>query len=491
MNDATFFTAKDGSLTCRYNGIMLHSAYSPQKEAERFVDSQVIPFIPKYIIILEPAIGFCSEYFKKKIPSAKVCAIRFSNEFSKFNNKFDFVFNLFEPDFEARLFNTLGEEGLFSSLFFTWPASAKIFQAEEKVALSKIKKQLNLAQTVLFTHNSFARRWFLNFVNIVSRIEKTQTLKKTNFPIVLCASGPSLQSSVKKLKELENNLFIIAVSSALNVLLKNNLVPDLVISTDGGFWAKKHLYPLKKNKIPLALAIEANLPQILFSELSIIPLIYSDGMESAFIKKTDINYVIVQRNGTVSGTAAELALSLTENLVFMCGLDLEAGCGIQHSQPNILEDENSATDNFFCPKETRISKSRCNSSSLRIYREWFCNLNEKKWQRFFRLSDNYKYSSNLGRIKDANFDFLKENLLKMNYSKSPSAFFSVPRKIDNKKNKEILKSFVLKNENSKEWLKNNFPLDFLLYERCNNFTEKQLLLKKLNEKNKVLIKKIE
>ncbi len=490
MNSIDFFTAKDNSLTCRFNGVMLHSAYSPQKEAERFVNSQSFPFFPKYIVILEPAIGYCAEYFRKKFPSAKICAVRFSDAFNKFNGKFDLVFNFNSPNFDSQLFYILGEEGLFSSLFFSWPASSNIFQKEEKLAWSQIKEQLELAQTVLFTHNSFSQRWFLNLLNIIENTKTTQNLKKTVLPIVICASGPSLQPSLEKLKMFKDSFFLIAVSSALNPLLKNKLIPDLVISTDGGFWAKKHLYSLQKNEIPLALAIEANCPKKILSQIPITLLTYSDGIESNFIKKLGIDFTNVQRNGTVSGTAAELALNLTENNVFMCGLDLEAGIALQHTEPNILENENSAKDNFFCTKETRISKSRYNSTSLKVYRDWFCNQTQDKWQRFFRLSDNFKYSSELGKIKDVNFEYFEKTLQNVQCAKGENTIFKNSKSLNNKKLKKILRIFIEENKDSKDWLKNNFPLDFLLYERCNNSEEKKFLFEKLDKKNEAFLKKI-
>ena len=81
-------------------------------------------------------------------------------------------------------------------------------------------------------------------------------------PVLVCASGPSLNCCIKIIKQFEDKLFIICLSSALSVLIKNNIIPDLVFSTDGGYWAGEHLKHLKKNKdIPLAVSCEAFVPK--------------------------------------------------------------------------------------------------------------------------------------------------------------------------------------------------------------------------------------
>ena len=76
----------------------------------------------------------------------------------------------------------------------------------------------------------------------------------------------NMKQVLKNIKKYRENFFLIAVSSLLSVLLYNKIFPDLVISTDGGFWAKKHLElnggDLKKLKNTVfALTDEANCPK--------------------------------------------------------------------------------------------------------------------------------------------------------------------------------------------------------------------------------------
>ena len=82
MYEIEFLKAKNNSTTCRINGVLLHSAYNPEAEAKKFVDSTpAISFNPKYILIIEPALSYVIPFLKEKYPETKICAVRFLNDF--------------------------------------------------------------------------------------------------------------------------------------------------------------------------------------------------------------------------------------------------------------------------------------------------------------------------------------------------------------------------------------------------------------------------
>ena len=81
-------------------------------------------------------------------------------------------------------------------------------------------------------------------------------------PVVICASGPQLKPCINTIKTSQDKIFIICLSSALSVLVKNGITPDFILTTDGGFWAGEHLKYLKKNPgITLAAPCEAFIPK--------------------------------------------------------------------------------------------------------------------------------------------------------------------------------------------------------------------------------------
>lgn len=59
--------------------VKLHSAYNPQKEAERF--SETITGSPKIIIITEPGESYLAPVLRNKFPHAKLIAIRYTDTY--------------------------------------------------------------------------------------------------------------------------------------------------------------------------------------------------------------------------------------------------------------------------------------------------------------------------------------------------------------------------------------------------------------------------
>lgn len=412
MYQTDFFKAKNNSLTCKIQGVQIHSAYNPENEAERYVKSlSKPPFNPKYILLIEPALAYTLPFLEKNFPESKILSIRFSNDFREYDNKFfkTFYFSLNDSKtFENKLTSFFGEDGLLFTNFITWEPTQKVFSEESKILWDILKKEINLSQQILNTKAFFAKRWIKNSIIFIKNIKKIAKIQKGSSDVIICASGDSLRDSVEKLKIIRKKIFLIAVSSSLKLLLENNIEPDLVISTDGGFWAKMHLKKLLKYKdIPLALSTESNILRKTFENTAILPLHYSDGFGSNLLKKFSIPFIEAERNGTVSGTAEKLALSISSGNVYFIGLDLFPGKAKQHSDPNELEIFNSMSDIKIKSKENRVTGNRFNSKSLKIYENWFSQQDLNITNRVYRLSNNYKYENKLGNIKDINFEELK------------------------------------------------------------------------------------
>lgn len=479
----SFLQSRNGNATCKYKELFLHSSYNPDAEAEKFVLAQEISFTPSYIIIVEPCLSYCIPFLKKRFPSSKLCAIRLCSDFSSFDKDWDkvFYFTLSKTnEFEEEVFSFLGEENLLQTAFLSWNSSAKAFENLSLAVWKSIKNLLEKSKTVLATREYFSKRWIKNSIIFFSSLNKTLSVTKGTSPIVITASGPSLITTLPLLKECRKSFFLIAVSSSLITLLKNEIIPDLCISTDGGYWAKKHLEQCKN--IPLALTPEAACPKNIFTENAIIPLNYCDS-ENDFFSELGIKYLHASRNGTVSGTALELALQLTTGKIFISGLDLHATKGFQHANPNALEIINSKNDSFIKNQMTRLTKAEFSSGSLKYYEDWFKSLKKEKVSRVFRLSSNYLYANTLGNIRDVKIEEAK-NAFQSDCVK-PKV---VPlQKVDTaKKLKDILQ--VIEKDSGKEsWYKNNFPSTYILFSRSSSIDEKQKYKNILEQKNKELL----
>lgn len=520
----TFHEAKDGNTTCTTENIHLHSAYSPIQEAKRFSDSLESPFIPKAIIIIEPCISYCADFIKEKFPDCKIAAIRFSSDFKKYDSHFDKIFNL--DDLESNpdlILEYFGEEMLCACFIASWPPSEKAFQKQLAKTVEILKIQIQKARDILGTRSFFASRWILNTINFAKNIKKLQDEGKTyeitsgNAPVIIAASGPSLKNvlpTLKKLQDENKNYFLIAASSAYMTLKKHGIKIDLCITTDGGFYAKKHIEipGLSDDSTVWAVASEGAFPKNFFAKKKILPLSYQDGVEKEILDTFGVKAQKIERNGTVSGTALKFAKSITQGEIFLLGLDLGPTNAYQHTQPNAIDCENEAKQNRLATKETHLARSRFSSkNSLSIYEQWFSGLKESEVKNVYRIKENHEFSNKLGRIQEKNAKFLEDTIKKHNehnektnitLNKTSKTVYNnikfYPQSKDfsdtvykNTTKPSIHQSFLQPVYNI---IQNNFvdifPLENVLFSREKNAGKRSEFELKLKEKEENLVRKI-
>ncbi|WP_187759594.1 6-hydroxymethylpterin diphosphokinase MptE-like protein [Treponema pectinovorum] len=487
-NAINFALAKNGEKTCTLNGIYFHSSYSPSKEAQKFVESVNFNFIPSCILIIEPGLSYCEQFLRNKFPNAKLYAIRIFKDFYKADNLWDEVFYFFETEnFAQKLYSALSEEALLSAGILNLPSCNSAIPDLTQRVWSEIKKAILISNNVLLTRSFFSKKWFLNSLNFFSLLKKVYIPKKFSKDIIVTASGPSLESSLKNIKSFRCEFFILALSSSLPVLLKREIIPDMVLSTDGGFWAKKHLeFNSKTQKLLqstiFAFCDESAFPKKILKNNKILPLCYEKSLGEVFFKEFEIPFIYALRNGTVSGTAAALALALTSANVYFCGLDLAPNPSFQHARPNVFEIRDENFDRRLFTKETRLASSRFNStSSLEIYADWFKSQNENFYKRIFRLSSNWKYSNNLFPLKDLDWKNIR-------FCKNHDKILFVEKKVVVSKNQllKIAEKIILDKKNIGEL----FPKENLILARSEDEEERKKIEEEINLKKLDFIEKI-
>ena len=486
MEQIIYYNAKNGQETCSINNINIHSSYNPEKEAERFVNLIEATINPSIIFITEPGFSYCAKYLRQRFPNSKLIAIRYTNLFNKYDNQWDLCLYFCEitneNELKTKFYELFSDEEICSAIFLSWQPSSKVFVENESIVWKLIKDIVIKSRTVLFTRSYFSSRWMLNQINFCKHLKTIYSIKKGTCNIAITASGPSLKSSLPYIKQNRKNFFLIAVSSSIVTLINSQIIPDLIITTDGGWWAKKHLECFKEFNIPIAIPCEANIQKEYFSTQKIIPLSYSDGIDSKLLQTCNIQAIPAVRNGTVSGTALDLALSITKGKIYFFGLDLSTTKGFQHSQPNMLETFNAPFDYKIATKEQRIFKSELNCDSLKIYEEWFKIKSEKVYDRVFRVSNNYPYSNQLGKIADININQVElNNDIDIKIFKQNITLTNITEKI---------KKYIQTNSSTDEWKKELFPTEYIACKKAiskDEQTEKEL---QLHNKNEKLITKI-
>lgn len=490
-----FSDSKNGERTCSIDGKFLHSKYNPSNEAEKFVENISNDFNALAIIIIEGGLSYSVPFLRKKFPDAKICTIRADESFKDYDSNWDYVFYP-DDDFENLkndLFNVLGEEILCSALALDWPAARNIFPEKSEKIWKCIKDSILYSRDILGTRAYFSKRWIKNSILFARNIQRTAIPDNTDLPIVIAASGTSLKTSLPFLKEYRKRFILIALSSAFVTLKKHSIEPDMVMSSDGGYWAKKHLIApgLDSSNILYALEIESAVPKEVFENNEIIPLVYEDSTGKEFLDSINCPYLYTKRNGTISGTALEFALNYTSSKVFFCGLDQESSSGFQHTQPNNLEKISELSDFRLRTKETRLTFSQFSSEgSLSIYRNWFSVNSSRFKERVFRLSDHHHFKNSLGEIKDVCWDFF-DRLTKSCKSEGVKKIALNSSLKEDKIRKELILEKLKEYSEKEEFTREIFPMKNLLFRREIDSKIKAELKQKIKDKTNTFIQEME
>lgn len=511
-------------MTCAYDGYALHSKYNPEKEAETFVKNLSCPFAPKAVVVIAPALSYCAEYLKKKFHGALLCAIRFSDDFSDTDRLWDKVFFCERQKVSDAMFDFLGEEILSATFFVSWQPSSKIFPSKDAETWNEIKTATEKSRSVLFTRSYFASKWMVNALKFLMRTNQTVLLEKGNAPVVVAASGPSLVTALDVLKKYREKFFLIAVSSAVAVCQKNDITPDLCMTTDGGYWAERHFdfFSCDEN-VCVAHSVEGAVPSRMRKSCRILPLCYSDGMASVLASECGFELMKAERNGTVSGTALMFALQITDKKIFICGLDLCPSSASQHAMPNALDSINSCSENRTSTKETASTAARFRSSeSLGIYRAWFSNLPFEITNRVFRVTDGLLQP--LGKIQDVDTVYFEDEIKKVvvknksgggfdnensnSISKSGNTSANATSKNSDEcavtmpaiKNtsakkscaeiKSYVKKFIRQKNATDEWMHEFFPAEYVSMERSVELAAKQKMQNLIFERNEKMCSRL-
>lgn len=482
-----FRASKNNSLTCSKDGFSLHSNYNPEAEAQKFVTNIKTDFNPTNIIITGPCLPYLCDPLKSRFKNANIIAIQYTKDFSDYNSVWNKVFLVDSKktplDFQEELFNHFGEEQLFSSLFLSWKPSENPYKNEHDIAWEGIKLALDKSKSIIGTISYFNKTWLFNSLRFFKHAKNLFSIEKLNQNIIITASGPSLLNQIDFIKTHKNNFFVMALSSSVCVLLKNEIIPDAILSTDGGYYAKRHLKILETKKeyqnIPIILPPEGKISGNLLSKNPIIPLLYTDTFEKELFSQLKIDFQFGSRNGTVSGTAVDLALQLTNKNIYFAGLDLTSSKGFSHTQPNALEEDDSLIDYKLKSTENRIVPSTFKSQSLQIYRNWFATRNHNFYKRVFRLvseKDNLTQIENLKDIQNQQIHIQNSNV---------NTIFINQNKVINKK--QVLKYFedkkneIINETKINSWFKIASYTDCIQYMRCEE-EKKEILFTKLKEK---------
>jgi hypothetical protein len=355
----------------------LHSRYNPRGEAERYINSLALNNGADFFILIEPGMGYMVNVIRNKFPKSKIIALH--AEPPGINHEENQPDAFWHPETGLSLGDFLEqhipdtEAGAIKII--EWRPSVALYGETYRFLLSETAKFIKQADASARTVKQFGRRWLKNFFKNLTLITEAIYPLPFSFPLVITGAGPSLEDTIPIIRKNRTDFLLLAASSSAAALKAAKAEPDLVISTDGGNWALLHLFECFRpaGKLRLAFSLNAALPsQCKNAEL----LIISDGSlwQDLVLRELNIPFIVMPQRGTVSAAALDLGFALTDDTIYLTGLDLSHKDIQTHVKPygfDKLWEEKAGLFNPCYSQTYKRSFSMHAGGSHSVYASWF------------------------------------------------------------------------------------------------------------------------
>jgi len=376
--------SKTGEPTATSGSLRIHSNYNPDREARGFLDKHASGIKRNSaIIIMGAGLGYLDRLLRLSAPKNKIVSIHLDS--TLYHNRIPSAENAtyrWHPgmgiDIETFLLGTLHESDVKGLKVISWHPSIKArFKLANEIS-SALRLVMRRYTGNVDTTTVFGRLWVKNTLRNFMNLEEFIVPARLKQPVVLAASGPSLEHALKELRTHRRDFQLWALPSALPALLGEKLDPDLIVAGDPGYWALQH-QRYYTGKVPIAMPLASSAPP---PNTRVLLLNQGAAIESELIRSGRRPGISVPSMGTVAATAVEVWRSLSDGPLILAGLDLCWFDLRSHSRPH-------AFDAWIASKSHRLSPSNDiywkraetmspvnlgrfrTGSSLKIYADWF------------------------------------------------------------------------------------------------------------------------
>ena len=332
-----FATATDGSAIVSVNGVALHSRYQPAREAQRLAASQLGQSRPEIVILFEPGLGYAAAAIRQQLPDAGILVITYHPRLAARARPIleRAHSHIWTPNGEPldRFFQRHIDDLHIASLAVVDSGTAgRCFPAAHRDVTAALRSLLARQKASFATTVGFGRRWIRNAIVNSCRINRVAALPTVRGPLVVAASGPSLEEVISDLGRLRPLYQLWALPSAVRVLHAAGLEPDLIVATDPGYYAAAHLFRQPPGRVAMPLSA-ASPPATTRPAVSLFA--EGHGFEADVLQALGMRLPVVPPAGTVAASAIRLAAQNGARWVLMAGLDLCYRDLLAHARPSL------------------------------------------------------------------------------------------------------------------------------------------------------------
>lgn len=331
----------DGFIIAYKNNRAVHSKYNIENECKRTLEK--INKNKNLLIIYGYGLGYIikylieniENYFDKKIlESLKIIVVveddylfkySYYNIFNTDKKNIFFIYAEDNIDYINKIVDYKNINGVSLVLLpsLTKEEKDKANKFYEEI-LNNIEKEFSNIWTNLYFENIWTKNIILNseYINKSSDISVFKNAFN-GFNALLICPGPTLINYIEKIKTHRKNLIIICVDTSYSVLCKNGIIPDFIITVDGGFFNSLD-FVCENKKFPyLVMDIACNkiIPKIIYDRTKIIKFTSTDNLGIIeYLKKfTDLSSLTT--SSTVATTMIDFAYYTNFDKVLLIGFD--------------------------------------------------------------------------------------------------------------------------------------------------------------------------
>ncbi|QEN03200.1 DUF115 domain-containing protein [Thiospirochaeta perfilievii] len=336
MDEKPLLIETGKGLSLKYKNKFLYSKFDPTKQPRLIIES--LELDDKCIYLMpSPLLFYGYDLLKNKLPESSIIVnievdpnlLNLTNrpeEIHPISNGFDFLNIISKIDLSkfkrCKLVTLNGGYTLYKTAY-------------DRFFNILINQQHNYWKN-RYTLTQMGQLWIKNCLKNLKDIEKAQPFSnlKTDKPVVVIGAGESTEQTLSLLKDIREKIFLLCVDTALQILLEVNITPDAVVALEGQFFNLPDFYGAKDKKIDIIYDL-SSYPAVLrnLSGNRYITITnFSNSLLLEKIKKLNPDQDFIPPLGSVGITAIYIAMQITENSIFLSGLDFSYKLGKTHSK---------------------------------------------------------------------------------------------------------------------------------------------------------------
>ena len=492
----------DGFIIAYKNNRAVHSKYNIENECRRALEK--INKNKNLLIIYGYGLGYIikylieniENYFDKKIlESLKIIVVveddylfkySYYNIFNTNKKNIFFIHTEDNIDYINKIVDYKNINGVSLVLLpsLTKEEKDKANKFYEEI-LNNIEKEFSNIWTNLYFENIWTKNIILNseYINKSSDISVFKNAFN-GFNALLICPGPTLINYIEKIKTHRKNLIIICVDTSYSVLCKNGIIPDFIITVDGGFFNSLD-FVCENKKFPylvMDIACHKIIPKIIYDRTKIIRFTSTDNLGIVeYLKKfTDLSSLTT--SSTVATTMIDFAYYTNFDKVLLIGFDNSYPYYQRHIKHALSYEYMINKTSKLKTMESYYFDAIKNNSNVNVYppTEFIF---ENQIEYFKELKNKYSKMC-IGRIKSDAIDInsFKEDIIE-NFleDKAREKVLNIAEKLYKIDKKGYIKKAYIELKNILEEFRN-----ILINYKKNNYNEIINIIEKYKEKAPIL-----